>query len=270
MGRIVVRAAKLPLPRKISDNDFRRIVRLSKIPTTDQAWLRQSLEQLVEAFAEEVSRKRKEPTRQADTDHIDKAQKAITKARQEIRLASGPVGISALNLAAADIGALVSASWLRVRFPDDAFTPAEHLYVADDRTGRVPSRAPTRPIELDEVSLQERIAFAQHRARELIMAILDSITAALKEARFRIVTPRPGKKRLGGRKPLTLRRYVLANLARIWARLGLYLVGTEGSDFAVFCDLVFTSIGWPTEGLEAALPDAIKLAASLGPQIRPV
>ena len=66
-----------------------------------------------------------------------------------------------------------------------------------------------------------------------------------------------------GRKPLTHRAYMLAALAQLWHRLGRRPTSGANSRFGVFCEAVFEAIGWPTEGVNSALPSAIKLSRRL-------
>jgi hypothetical protein len=71
-----------------------------------------------------------------------------------------------------------------------------------------------------------------------------------------VVEHRPGAR--GGRKPLIRRRDLIANLAQIWESLDRRVTTSQHSDFAAFCELVCEGIGWPTEGLVSALPDAVR------------
>jgi hypothetical protein len=87
--------------------------------------------------------------------------------------------------------------------------------------------------------------------------LLSDIIGALEEARRAIV-------RLPtGRKPLEDRKYMMAALAEAWHRLGRKPSTGIRSRFGSFCEAVFDAIGWPTEGVNAALPDAIKIWRTL-------
>jgi len=59
--------------------------------------------------------------------------------------------------------------------------------------------------------------------------------------------------------PLDHRAYFLAALAELWHRFGGRPTSGLKSKFGAFCEAVFEAIGWPTEGVSSALPDAIKL-----------
>jgi hypothetical protein len=60
-----------------------------------------------------------------------------------------------------------------------------------------------------------------------------------------------------GRKPLEYRNYLMAALAELWCRLGRQPTSGARSQFGEFCECVFVALGWPTEGVNAALSDAI-------------
>jgi hypothetical protein len=56
-----------------------------------------------------------------------------------------------------------------------------------------------------------------------------------------------------------MRLYFLANLARFWHELGKSVSGGPRSLFVSFCEAVSEAVGWPTEGVASAVPDAIEL-----------
>ena len=68
---------------------------------------------------------------------------------------------------------------------------------------------------------------------------------------------------LGGRESLEHRHIVILNLADIYKRIGKKPVGTRDSLFAVFCRAIFEAMGWPTGGLDDAIPDAINSLRNL-------
>ncbi len=257
----VVKTADLPEPHRISVDDFEEIVCRFKIPLARRPALRDFLDEMVEEFAGAISRERSLPNQRADRGQIDKARKAIAKARVAINLASGPAAKAALRRTAGCIGTMLSASWIRGRFPHDRIAPDLHFWPDDGRSVRTSARVPARPVPIDDLSRDERAYFAEHRARELIVAVLNVFDATLAETRRRIVTPREDAKGIGGRIPMVLRRYLLANLARFWRVLGrIPGRGVRSSGFPDFADAVCDAIGWPTDGVYADLPKAIKLS----------
>jgi hypothetical protein len=54
------------------------------------------------------------------------------------------------------------------------------------------------PVEADDISLAERIFFAERRTMPVMVAILDDIAAALKSAETRIVAPPPRRREAAG------------------------------------------------------------------------
>src|SRR5216684_3172465 len=169
----VVKAADLPEPHRISADDFEEIVCRFKIPLARRPALRDFLDEMVEEFAGAISRERSLPNQRADRGQIDKARKAIAKARVAINLASGPAAKAALRRTAGCIGTMLSASWIRGRFPHDRIAPDLHFWPDDGRSVRTSARVPARPVPIDDLSRDERAYFAEHRARELIVAILN-------------------------------------------------------------------------------------------------
>ena len=257
MSQTVVRYAVLPVPHTVSEEDFDFICGTADIPSAKRNWLRENLNGLVALFADEIAANRLQPTQQADTDHIKKARKSVAKARAEIARATGPAARLAFRASGRRIGSLVAASWLRQRFPGDRLTPNLYYWPQEDNDYGPSPFSLRAPVEADDMSLAERIFFAERRTMLVMVAILDDIAAALKSAETRIVAPPPEKRGSGGRKPLTTRRYVLANLAEFWYELGRRPATGRTSKYGVFCEMVFDGMGWPTTGVNAALADAI-------------
>ena len=257
----VTRAADFPKPRRISEDDLEEIVSTFRIPRDRQQELRDFLDELVEVFAAEVSRERSQPTQKADRGQLEKARNAVVKARVAINLAAGPAAKGALRRTAGRIGTMLSASWIQGRFPDDRIAPGLHYWpLEDDDAVRAPARVAVRPVPVDDLSLKERQYFAEYRAREVILAVLDALDSTLADARRRIVMPPKRAKGVGGRNPLTQRRYLLANLARFWRVLGGTLGRGKRSGFADFAEAICSAIGWPIDGVAADVPKAIKLS----------
>ena len=90
----------------------------------------------------------------------------------------------------------------------------------------------------------------EQRGGEALSALLGDITAALGDGLSTIV------QLPDGRKPLKNREFMLAALAEGWRRLGRKPTSGIRSKFGEFCEAVFDAIGWPTEGVNAALADA--------------
>jgi hypothetical protein len=107
------------------------------------------------------------------------------------------------------------------------------------------------PIDVEDLSLDDRIYMTTNRGGDVISAILAELAQGLDNARQRIV------ELPDGRKPLEIRRYLMAALAQLWHQLGRKPTPGRRSKFGQFCEDVLAGIGWPTDGVNAALPGAI-------------
>lgn len=255
----LARDADFGPPGQISQDDFEAICRDSHIPNASRADLREILDEAIEGFGLSISRQRGLPSRQYDSKTFDSAIKAIRKAQHFMKNKPGLAGQQGLRTAARQIGSIVSASWMRDRFPNDGLTPSPRFWPVDDYDLREPSRwaIPDRSTELDDLSLNERVGFMRAKGSVAIAALLEDIAAALEAGRGAIL-------RLpSGRKPMETRKYMLAGLANVWNQLGRTPTTGSKSKFGEFCESVFDAIGWPTDGVNAALEEAIKLWSNL-------
>jgi hypothetical protein len=247
MIRSVVRAAALPPPHAIDDESFRNICRDFRISESHGQEVREFLDECAACFAQVIKKQRSLPTRRNDRLNIEQAARDIRNAARHLNLATGPAAALGLRAAGERIGPLVSAPWLRSHFSNDPAAPVTRFQ--DDSTAG--SRVPVRPIDVEELSLNDRIYFATHQSRNVIAAILAEIAQALEESRRRIV------ELPDGRKPLEVRRYLMAALAQLWHQLGRKPTPGGRSKFGQFCEDVFAGFGWPNGGVNAALSDAI-------------
>lgn len=253
MTRKVVRVADLQPPRPISDEDFTAICCACSIPTKQQAEVRDFLAQAVTAFGEALTCERTLPTREADRLAITQAIDAVRRAQQCLKRNAGRAGRRGLREAGRHVAPALSVSWMRRHFPADGLVPNAIYWPSDDRSLRSPERVPTRPMDTDDLTLDQRIRFMEQRGGAAIAMLLGDLIAALESGRREIV------QLPDGRKPLAHRAYLLAALAELWDRLGRKPTSGLNSKFGSFCEAVFEPIGWPTEGVKSALPDAIKL-----------
>ncbi len=252
MPQTIVRLAALLPPRRITDEDFELICRTYAIPPDEHLAVRDFLDECVTTFAKAVTEERNRPGRKKDRLSIQRAARDLHRAVYWLERAAGPAARSGLRAAGRHIGPMVTASWLRRRFPNDRLAPGAHYWPKEDSTGRASFRDPPRSIEVDDLSAHERIRFAEHRPGEVITAILTRVGGALDDARRVIV------QLLDGRKPLAVRNYMLAALAEQWHRLDRRPTPGKSSEYGKFCETVFDAIGWPTEGVNRAISDAIK------------
>ena len=104
--------------------------------------------------------------------------------------------------------------------------------------------------------LKARADFIGRETVPVLSALLGEIEIVLKIARGMIPLLPGGK---GGRLPLTHRGHMIANLAQCWRSLGRRPTSGPNSSFTAFSEAVFEAIGWPTDGVQAAVPDALML-----------
>jgi len=113
-------------------------------------------------------------------------------------------------------------------------------------------RTPTYFIE--ELSREARFQFVRQRPVETVGAALKEIGRGLSEA-LRAFDLQPRSR--GGQEPLLYRHYALVNLVDMWAEIGKEPSSGPKSDCTAFCESVVVAMGWPSEGLSSAMPDAI-------------
>jgi hypothetical protein len=250
---VVVRARDLKPPRDISPADFEAICEAYGL--RNRELLRRLLDELVKEFDRVMEAEKLTPDRNADIDQLKKALKSIRSARAHITRV-GPAGVDALGSAANRISPMVHSAWLQTRFPDDSLVPGDLQLNRDafDRN-RHPALKQNPLTELAARDKQQRWYFVRYRAPKTIAAICSEIEGSL-EIGLRDLLAQPGGR--GGRQPLTNRHYLLINLAEFWSLQGNKVRTTENSAFASFCDAVCEAMGWPLEGLSAAIPDAVR------------
>jgi hypothetical protein len=121
------------------------------------------------------------------------------------------------------------------------------------RQGRTPIRSPqpSGPFYIEQETEQARYYFTKFRgpptAEKMLFELESALAATLSQ---------PAVER--GRKEIFSRRLVLLNLVRFWQQQ-LRRHNTS-SDLSEFCTRVFEYIGWPTEGLDAALAKVLPAA----------
>ena len=253
--------ADFPPPRAVSDADLKELGKTFRIPPTDQPALTEFLTELITVFADEVIRDRRQPDFRADRDRLKKALSAVKQAHKALAQPFRPAVRRSLDAFGSGLGPVVSAKWLRDRFPDDELTPKPQALPIDPQAD--PERYPglrrlpknTTRFDIERLSINARVSLVEARPAETVVALLQEIQNPLQVALHRM-TQLPEAR--GGQKPVDSRRYVLINLAAIWSRLGRHPTGGATSDFVAFCEAFFELIGWPGEGLQHAVPRAIR------------
>jgi hypothetical protein len=237
---MVVRASELPPPRRVSDEDFDAICATSKIGRDEREHVRRHLDQIADEFAAKIRGERMRPDRQADRDRLRRIHKALQKARAELEYPMGDAAEFGLQSGAPLLALMITEHWFRVRL--SGVKPTLEEILKDPSEVRREMR-----LRLDD--------FASQRPADLISAVLEEVEAVLMTARTFLPVLLPRSR--GGRQPLTQRKYLIANLAICWNGLGRRPTSGPNSQFTAFCEAVFEPIGWPTDGVEAAVPDAL-------------
>lgn len=237
--RQVVRAADLPPPDRVSDDDFDVICLTFAVERGKRDYLRHYLDEIVDELAAKIQGKRLRPDRQADRDRLRRIHETIQKARRELEAPMGDVAEFALQCGVPLVELMVHEYWFRGRL-SGVIPTEEEIFKDPDEV-----RREMRPL------LHE---FARDRSAEFLSAVLEEIEAALMTARTFLGWV-PGAR--GGRQPLTQRRDLIVKLAICWDNLGKAPTSGPNSQFTAFCEAVFDAIGWPPTGVEAAVPDAL-------------
>ena len=177
-----------------------------------------------------------------------KALKATQQARAALPSRPGDTAEVSLQVAGALLGEVVTGGWLGEKFPGFG-----NLLRAS--RGDRDSPEWSKPT-IEEPSASVRGQFIGSEAVPVLSALLGEVELVLKVAGGMLPLLPRGK---GGRRPLTQRAYMIANLATCWQSLGRTPTSGPNSWFTAFCEAVFEAIGWPTEGVEAAVPDALPI-----------
>jgi hypothetical protein len=253
--RRVVRVDELELPKPVRAEDFAALCDTSNIPRAHQQSLKNRLDGLVEAFADWMRNERRQAGRSLDRERLKNALTQMKEAASKVSKL-GPSGRQALRITSRSFAPMLSAQWLNDKFPDDDYAP-QKVAVPDQIASRLLVRTKLRAEKyfIEEYSLEARDQFVWNRAVQVAGAILGVIEEGLRQS-LREINHRPGAR--GGRKPLKYRHYLLVNLARIWADLGKEVSTGPKSDFAAFCESIAVMIGWPSDGIAAAIPNALK------------
>jgi hypothetical protein len=240
----VLQPADFPPPKRLSQEKLLEICEGLGISDRHAAELKDYLDDLMDWISERMSEK-ETANRQGDRAHIKKMHDQIVAAQRELN-ELGIDGRLAVRSVAGRVADILSGGWLRYHFPG-------HAPSTPTRSGRPPPREDPREPTRDETYSNYRLI--RYRAPETLEALLRDLASALASA---LTSLDADPRTRGGREPLEIRNAALLNLVNIWHRVGKKPVGTRNSEFAVFCQTVFEAVGWPTTGLDSAIPDAIK------------
>ena len=249
-----LRRENFPIPNKIGNANWVELCETFHIPSECRGTLRVRLNELVDALAIWMSSDRTLPDRKSDREKVKEILSCIkAAAAQTAKL--GPAGHLASKAISPFAAPMLAAQWMNESFLDDDDTPRRSAQ--EDSSGLRPPRdsirAPTYFIE--ELSHQARFEFVHKRPVETIVAALQQIAAGLGEV-LRAFDLQPSSR--GGQEPLLYRHYAIIHLIEIWNEIGKEPSSGPTSACTAFCESVVVAMGWPTEGLSSAMPDAVK------------
>ena len=249
-----LRNEDFPSPKRIEDEDWETICKTARIQSGDRERLRMRVNELVNALEKWMSRDRRLPDRKSDRDQVKEIFSHINAAAA-LTDKLGPSGQLALKAISPFLASMLAAQWMNESFPDDDYTP-QRSSVPESSGLRKPLRtsirAPTYFIE--EHSLEDRFQFVRREPVKTTLAVLKMIAKGLSQV-VQAFDLQPRSR--GGQEPLRYRHYALVNLIDMWAKIGKEPSSGPNSGCTAFCESVVVAIGWPSEGLSSAMPDAI-------------
>jgi len=252
----VLRDADFECPKRISEDDFASLCEMYKIPSSVSADWRKRLDRLVNVFVGEMSNDKRKRGRGLDRVGLEKTLSCIKNAKAEMEKL-GYSGQKALTSISPFVGPMLAARWLSesVRGGDQVLHGAGVGRSRRDERGiRSRTGAGSNFFGEDE-TLDARRELVGWRPAETLIAALKRIECGLVVA-LREIDVQPRAK--GGRTPLEDRHMFIVNLCEIWNGFGKALSTGPNSDFVSFCESVFEAVGWPTGGVDSAIPGAIR------------
>ena len=199
------------------------------------------LDELVKFFADWMMKDKQGQSKRSNARRLKTALKKIKEAAEQID-GLDPSGRLALEAIAPFVSEILAARWVRETFANAPFSPAR-------------SRLTSRTEHLRaEPNLGQLYEFVRHRPLETMSALIRQTLKALDAAR---IAARSSKGRQRGTKAPDYRHFLIINLAEIACSHGLKVSTGLKSDFVTFCEVVAQSIGWPTDGMSSAIPDAV-------------
>jgi len=251
-----LRNEDFPIPKRIQDIDWEAICRTSGISRQHAQSVRKGLDDLFDAFATWMRNERTLPDRGSDRERVKEALSHIQEAVTAIsRL--GPSGHLAFKAVSPFLAPMLTAQWMNESFPNDDWAPQKSS-LPDESTGwREAPRAPIRASKyfIEEHSLEARYQFVGHAPVRTTDAALKEIEKGVNNV-LHAFDLQPRSK--GGQEPLYFRHYMIVNLVEIWVEIGKRPSSSPNSLCTSFCESVAAAMGWPSEGLSSAMPDAIK------------
>jgi hypothetical protein len=250
-------------PKLLKDEDLEAICVGFGIGEGQQAFFKSGIKKIILAIAVRINEDRSTSSRSADLDRLKSINSQLKDIIQKVD-EMGPRGGLALRAISDSIGPMLSAGWISHQFPGDDLAPTKSLVSDDMMAGRLRPHMRERlrgpEYFIDELSLETRYQFARFRPKKTLIAILQREEQGI-EAALSVIKSGPEAR---GGAPLTYRRYMLANLAKLWRSIGKQTPTSPQSEFAQFCEYVCECVGWPKRGVGSAIPKALELLAAFG------
>jgi len=238
-----------PVPKKIEDDDWQMICKTAGILKGDQQRLKAQINNLVDALARWIRNDRKLPDRTSDREQVKEILSHIeAAAAQTAKL--GPAGHLAFKAISPFVASMLAAQWMSECFPYDD-TPRRSCL--EESIGLRPG---PRSISyfIEEQSHEARFEFVRQQPVKTMNAALQQIGKGLGEVLHEFDWQPRAK---GGQEPLVYRHYALINLIEMWHGMGKEPSSGPKSVCTAFCESVVAALGWPTQGLSSAMPDAL-------------
>jgi hypothetical protein len=249
-----LRNENFPIPQKISDADFETLCETFYVASNHRQRLRMRLDGFLDALARSMSIDRALPDRKSDQEHLEEILAHIRAAAAQTNKL-GPAGHLALRTISPFVSLMLAAQWMNESFPDNDYTPKRSVpkEFSGLRSPRQTYRTSTYFIEEDTQGA--RFEFVRQNPAITLNTALKQFGEGLSEA-LRTFDLQPSSK--GGQKPLLYRHYALIHLIGMWDEMGREPSSGPRSGCTAFCEAVVDAMKWPTQGLSAAMPDAIK------------
>jgi hypothetical protein len=249
-----LRNKDFPIPKRIRDADWEALC--ESIPNGHQQRLRMRLDEMVDRLVMWMRYERKSPDRKSDREKVKDVLSHVNQAADIVNRL-GPSGHLALKAISPLLASMLTAQWMNESFPDDDYTPQRSSVPKESAGLRAPLRMPIRAPRyfIEEHSHEARYQFVRQSPVKTTGTALKQMAAGLNEV-LRAFDLQPRAR--GGQQPLIYRHYAICHLIAMWDEMGKEPSSTPKSDFAAFCEAVAGYIGWPSEGVSSAIPDAMK------------
>jgi hypothetical protein len=235
-------------PKRIDRDDWEAICKTAGISSGDRERMRMRLDDLANFLATWARNDRTRPDRKSDRERVKEIFSHINAAATQTGKI-GPAGHLAFKAISPFVASMLAAQWMNESFPDDDYKPVRSPVPKEARSIRA------QKYFIEEHSHEARYRFVRKNPVKTVSATLKKIEEGLGEV-LRAFDLQPRSR--GGQEPLQYRHWAIINLIQMWDEIGKEPSSGPGSACTSFCESVVAAMGWPSEGLNSAMPDAIK------------